>query len=397
MPQHRANPIADTMESIPGFPDTLRIYQIPASSYWQMRAYVAGKLVKRSSKTEEKGKAIKAAKEFYNELLLKAANHIPITSSGTFEKAANALLEEDKGRVERGERKQSLVKDLEYILKSDLMPFFKNDNVKNINYDRISAYVKRLQDRKAGSNTIKNHFIFLRKVLKQAWKLGLIDKLPIFPTISTQDNPREWFSSEQYAHLRKTIKDCIGQTPEKAHQPITDELRFITTFLVNTFLRPPDLKDLKNKDVVIVGKGDKAYLRIQAKSKVAMSPVVSMPAAVGIYKDWTEFNKKLGFGNPDDYVFYPALKDRGYAFQTLRLHFNHVLEKAGLKAGEGAPRTLYSLRHTAIMFRLLNGGDIDLLTLARNCRTSVDMLERFYAKHLQAEMRVEQLHSMKKR
>lgn len=35
--------------------------------------------------------------------------------------------------------------------------------------------------------------------------------------------------------------------------------------------------------------------------------------------------------------------------------------------------------HTAITFRLLNGGDLDLITLARNCRTSVEMIDRFYA------------------
>jgi ribosomal protein L31E len=36
---------------------------------------------------------------------------------------------------------------------------------------------------------------------------------------------------------------------------------------------------------------------------------------------------------------------------------------------------------------------MDLLTLARNARTSVDMIDRFYAKHLTAEMNVDILHS----
>ena len=54
---------------------------------------------------------------------------------------------------------------------------------------------------------------------------------------------------------------------------------------------------------------------------------------------------------------------------------------------------LYSLRHTAITFRLLFGRGIDLLTLARNARTSVEMIERFYASELSAEMNVALLHS----
>ena len=45
-------------------------------------------------------------------------------------------------------------------------------------------------------------------------------------------------------------------------------------------------------------------------------------------------------------------------------HAEHTL---GIKAGpHGADRSFYSLRHTAITFRLIFGGNIDLLTLARN-------------------------------
>ena len=53
---------------------------------------------------------------------------------------------------------------------------------------------------------------------------------------------------------------------------------------------------------------------------------------------------------------------------------------------------LYSLRHTAIMYRLLFGGDINLLTLARNARTSVAMIERFYAAQLEGQLVVNELH-----
>jgi hypothetical protein len=56
-------------------------------------------------------------------------------------------------------------------------------------------------------------------------------------------------------------------------------------------------------------------------------------------------------------------------------------------------RSLYSLRHTAITFRLLYGRGIDLLTLARNARTSVEMIERFYSSNLTAEMNIELLQS----
>jgi integrase len=62
----------------------------------------------------------------------------------------------------------------------------------------------------------------------------------------------------------------------------------------------------------------------------------------------------------------------------------------------GRERTLYCLRHTFIMFRLLYGEGIDMLTLARNARTSVQMIERFYASALDGEMNVAMLQSRRK-
>jgi hypothetical protein len=42
---------------------------------------------------------------------------------------------------------------------------------------------------------------------------------------------------------------------------------------------------------------------------------------------------------------------------------------------------------------LLYGEGIDLLTLARNARTSLEMVDKFYASELSAEMNVAMLHS----
>ena len=47
---------------------------------------------------------------------------------------------------------------------------------------------------------------------------------------------------------------------------------------------------------------------------------------------------------------------------------------------EGNRRTSYSLRHTYICLRLMEGADI--YQIAKNCRTSVEMIEKHYAVHL---------------
>jgi integrase len=64
---------------------------------------------------------------------------------------------------------------------------------------------------------------------------------------------------------------------------------------------------------------------------------------------------------------------------------NKVLADTGLKVDrEGQRRTAYSLRHSYICFRLMEGADI--YQVAKNCRTSVEMIEKFYAAHIRTTL-----------
>jgi hypothetical protein len=380
----RTDAIEGTTEPVKGLP--VKLYQMPASRFWQCSVWKDGHFIRRSTRTEKKLEAIRFAKNFYDQILLKKAQQLPLTHSATFEVVATDLLAEDQGRVDRGEAAKTLVTDARYIFNADLLPFFKTTHVKDVNYKLLTDYVVHLKTRgkkPISSKTVKNHFILLSKILKHSHKLGYIDKLPIFPTITAKDNPREWLSDDQYKKLIKITNEQIGKKVRFVE--LTAHLRYLIEFTVNSFLRPPDIKTLKNKQITVV-KGRKGnFLRIMAYSKVKPAQVVTMPIAATIYA-------KLA-GKPEDYVFFPEYTNRSYAMQTMNRLFNHVLTIAGLKEGpNGAPRTLYSLRHTCIMNTLLRSKNINLLTLARNCRTSVEMLERFYASQLTAEMNVHQLH-----
>jgi hypothetical protein len=110
---------------------------------------------------------------------------------------------------------------------------------------------------------------------------------------------------------------------------------------------------------------------------------------VRIYRSLRQEQLKAGYGGADDYLFLPQIKDRHYAHWVLNFHFNWVLQETGLKKGpHGQSRSLYSLRHSAITFRLLYGQGIDLLTLARNARTSVDVINRHYASTVTGEQNI---------
>ena len=57
-----------------------------------------------------------------------------------------------------------------------------------------------------------------------------------------------------------------------------------------------------------------------------------------------------------------------------REQFKTILNEENLRVDrDGRPRTAYSLRHTYICLRLMEGADI--YQIAKNCRTSVEMIE----------------------
>src|ERR1700758_1064769 len=65
--------------------------------------------------------------------------------------------------------------------------------------------------------------------------------------------------------------------------------------------------------------------------------------------------------------------------------FKTILDEEKLRIDrEGQPRTAYSLRHTYICLRLMEGADI--YQIAKNCRTSVEMIEKYYASHIKTSL-----------
>jgi hypothetical protein len=50
----------------------------------------------------------------------------------------------------------------------------------------------------------------------------------------------------------------------------------------------------------------------------------------------------------------------------------------------------------AVALQIADGGHTELVTLARSARTSVEMIERFYARQLTAEMNIELLDGRRK-
>jgi hypothetical protein len=123
------------------------------------------------------------------------------------------------------------------------------------------------------------------------------------------------------------------------------------------------------RDVAVVDDADsgETILEIDVRGKRGTGFCKSMPGAVFPFK---RIVKRNGL-QPTDFVFPKKQHEL----------FNAILEELGLKFDrEDQRRTFYSLRHTYICFRLMEGADV--YQIAKNCRTSVKMIEDFYASHI---------------
>ena len=119
-----------------------------------------------------------------------------------------------------------------------------------------------------------------------------------------------------------------------------------------------------------------------------------MPEAIGVFNSIVERDGD----DPEQFLFRTGHQNRTTAYERMRDMFEAALEECGFALDEfGKKRTLYSLRHTALMFRLLYGDGVELLILSKNAGTSLDQLDRFYLSHADPAMKVANLHSMKRR
>ena len=273
----KSNPIPATLSTVNGYPDRLKIYQIPASPYWWCRATFGERRITRSTKQTEKKKAVSFAKEFY-EGLLRHDSPIPIGTSRSFERCAMALLDEHRQRTSAGERNARFADDLRKQLTHRILPYFKSYPLREIDYQVMSRFVDSMRAEKASSSTIQRNLVSVRQVLKHAQKLGLVDSVPIFPIITTKDNPRPWFSDDEYDSLKATARSVARQFIVIKNEPLTKEVRDFIVFMVNTFLRPSDWYNLRRK-----------HIRVQERSQdtpfLVISPSIVQDDQLGNHFD----------------------------------------------------------------------------------------------------------------
>ncbi len=460
--RERTVPIPETLTPVPGYPQKLAVFKIAASRFWQVRCWVAGRTYRRSTQSQSLRMAQSFARQFYEQLMAKHYSESPgqgqlfpkraagrrgvgsgesehngqsdpsadSNPSAPFDSSSNSgnsgkktgkpgvtfgalttqVLANELARSQRGEYALGSYQVLRNRLDAHILPRWGDQPPSNINFLALMEFTHFLS-KTFSTTTISQYMVAVRKVLSYAVAIGELDKLPEFPKIKIVTTPRGAFTPSEYWKIIRTARRLSGQqypaTADEiranykirvAEQRMPADLARAIAFMLNSFIRPSDLKTLKHRHVEIV-RANNTYLRLTLpETKSHGRPIVTLQPAVRCYQQICKQQAVTGHGGADDYLFLPALQDRNYAHWVLNFHFNWVLAETGLKMGpHGQPRSLYSLRHSSITFRLLYGQGIDLLTLARNARTSVDVINTHYASTVTGEQNIALLQSRRTR
>jgi integrase len=357
----------------------VQLYKRSNSPHWQCSCSLAGKQMRTSTKEESLAQAKDVARDWYLGLLGKYRGG-EIKDGTPFKKAAKHFLAEYTA-ITQGERNEKYVEGHGIRLRVHLEPFFGDKMVEEITPGLVQEYrVHRMTSRKdkdgnpkrPSRSTIHSEIITLRHVLKTAQRHGW---LPYLPDISApykasgKISHRAWFSPEEYKRLYKATGERAKNPLKERWRTACEDLHDYVLFMVNTGLRPDEAKRIQARDVEVVedGVNNERILHITVRGKRGVGYCKSMPGAVLPFQ---RMKKRHGL-EPKDLIF-PRIQ---------RELFNTILAELDMKEDrEGNPRTAYSLRHTYISFRLMEGADI--YQVAKNCRTSVEMIEKFYASHI---------------
>ena len=387
------------------FDGRLQIYRRGDGKVWQCAARVGGERFRESTHEADLDRAKDVAEEWYLDLRGKLRHGQIIKKEHTFRDAANLYLK-DARVLTVGVRSPRYVENVELRLNAHILPFLGDHPLSAINKGLIQAYrVKRTetalekttrrgpdgevvaQGRPPARSTMLQEIVIIRQTLKHAESMGWI---PFVPSLSTpyltqgKKGRRAWFSPEEYKQLYKATRRRITQGTRRGWRSRYEDLHDYVLFMANTGLRPDEALRLEFRDVEVEfdPATGKDILSIDVRGKTGVGFCKSMPGAVHPFANLSKRRSGELRANGVE------TKSLETILRTTRLFrgfdrdlFNTILREEGLKVDrDGKSRTAYSLRHTYISLRLMEGANIH--QIANNCRTSVQMIEEHYASHI---------------
>jgi integrase len=377
--------------------DKLHVYKRENSSVWQCSTFLNGRNYRKSTKEDSLSRAKEVAEDWYLELRGKSRAGLLKSNEKTFNEAAD-VFESEYEIITQGERNAQYVASHKLRLKAHLRPFLGDKGLSEFFKGIFQEYrVHRFKKNEEAGKTrpsrsvLHHETVTARLVLKTAMRKGWISALPDLsePYKANQKvKHRAWFSPLEYRQLYLATRERAKTADPSNGRWKWEREQFhdYVLFMGNTGLRPDEAARIEFRDVKIVKDRDsgETILEIEVRGKRGTGYCKSTTGAVRPFRRVLERLRKdpAAPGQLRKPVATDLLFPGGARPREL---MNSVLDELGLKKDrEGNLRTAYSLRHTYISIRLMEGADI--YQIAKNCRTSVEMIEKFYAAHLKTTL-----------
>jgi len=370
----------------------IRLYKRANSPYWQCSTFLQGKKRRATTKEESLAQAKDFAEDWY--LTLMGKHHRgEIKNEKTFSFAASQF-EREYEIITDGQRSPKWVRGHKDRLRLHLLPFFGTFGLSEVTAGKVQEYrIHRMQPADGGKpparSTLHDEIVTLRQVLKTAMRHGWLQHLPDLSSPYNRQSKishRAWFTEKEYKQLYQATRRR-AQSPFNSHfKWNAEQLHDYVLFMANTGMRPDEVKHLQFRDVEIVedhGSGE-TILEIEVRGKRGFGYCKSMNGAVRPFERLKTRKRRIENADGAEEWVEPKLDDLVFPGNHIKM-FNNVLGEEGLKFDrDGQRRTAYSLRHTYICLRLMEGADI--YQIAKNCRTSVEMIEKYYASHIKTSL-----------
>lgn len=373
----------------------LALYQVHASPFYYARILDprTGRYRVRSTKETSRLEARKVAEELALEICSPDA---PAPKEYSFKTYAHRYVQRGQQWAESGERNANYIRTAKLFLDNDdwgLVRHFGTRDVRSLTTRDWQLFIERLSKKRPDLSTSTRNMLMatFRNVLKVARDDGAIDVVPATPRVRQKDNPRAFFrfaplvpkERDEYQQLLTGAKQLAKEGAKVRGILITDELYDLILFSVHAFVRPTttELYALKHDDITVESEPKRLLVTVR-NGKTGFRVANTMAGAVSAYE---RLRKRYPDAGGDDYIFLPDYENRATAARIFQRQFNHLLDVTGLKHDPvtDTNRSVYSLRHTAICMRIiLSHGQVNIFNLAKNAGTSVDQIERFYARHL---------------
>jgi integrase len=394
----------------------VNIYRRKNSNNWQCSTFLNGHNWRVSTHENSLRRAKDFAEDWYFGLRGRAhAGLLPKVTrrSKKFKEAAAKFLEEAP-ILTQGQRGPTWLRQYELKLSGIILPFLGEKCLAEITSGLIQEYrTWRAQNCKTGRapsrSTVHKEIVCISLILKTASRHGWMERLPDLSVpykTSGKFAYRAWFSPEEYKKLHEATRRRALEPKQRRFKWECEQLHDYVEFAVNTGLRPDEAMRLQFGDVTVVkdAASGQTILEIEVRGKRGVGYCKSTEGAVRPFERLRDRTRPDGgpgrSGSRKASVIKETWHVPGHSDLLFpkwsRDLFNAILNEEKLRCDrDGKPRTAYSLRHTYICLRLLEGTNI--YQIAKNCRTSVGAIERNYAIHLKTQLDAAAINVMRPR